>query len=182
MQLDCKMEPSLPDIVEQDSPIRKAIAHTAPPPDSAMKATGREPSGPKMLRVSQTPRIDISRASSSSQHEDSRDSSPENVFEQVGTGTLQDSNDEAAADFGFGEYGANDLRSSTEELYFDDGDKAKAKAEQKEEREWQPPVSFDILLRIDWKCDRSAAVHAAAVHRLTNGSNVSTLICFLSCV
>lgn len=30
-----------------------------------------------------TPRIDISRASSSSQHEDSRDSSPENVFEQV---------------------------------------------------------------------------------------------------
>lgn len=30
-----------------------------------------------------TPRIDISRASSSSHHEDSRDSSPENVFEQV---------------------------------------------------------------------------------------------------
>lgn len=30
-----------------------------------------------------TPRIDISRASSSSYHEDSRDSSPENVFEQV---------------------------------------------------------------------------------------------------
>lgn len=29
------------------------------------------------------PRIDISRASSSSQHDDSRDSSPENVFEQV---------------------------------------------------------------------------------------------------
>ena len=30
-----------------------------------------------------TPRIDISRASSSSHHEDSRDSSPENVFDQV---------------------------------------------------------------------------------------------------
>lgn len=30
-----------------------------------------------------TPRIDISRASSSSYHEDSRDSSPENVFDQV---------------------------------------------------------------------------------------------------
>lgn len=29
------------------------------------------------------PRIDISRASSSSQQDDSRDSSPENVFEQV---------------------------------------------------------------------------------------------------
>lgn len=36
------------------------------------------------LNVSKsTPRIDISRASSSSQHEDSRDSSPENVFDQV---------------------------------------------------------------------------------------------------
>lgn len=33
-----------------------------------------------------TPRIDISRASSSSQHEDSRDSSPENVFDQVRIG------------------------------------------------------------------------------------------------
>lgn len=35
------------------------------------------------LGLNTTPRIDISRASSSSQHEDSRDSSPENVFEQV---------------------------------------------------------------------------------------------------
>lgn len=35
------------------------------------------------LGLNSTPRIDISRASSSSQHEDSRDSSPENVFEQV---------------------------------------------------------------------------------------------------
>lgn len=43
------------------------------------------------LRVHSTPRIDISRASSSSQHEDSRDSSPENiVFDQVGTGTLEE--------------------------------------------------------------------------------------------
>lgn len=35
------------------------------------------------VHVPATPRIDISRASSSSHHEDSRDSSPENVFEQV---------------------------------------------------------------------------------------------------
>lgn len=35
------------------------------------------------LGLNSTPRIDISRASSSSQQEDSRDSSPENVFEQV---------------------------------------------------------------------------------------------------
>ncbi|XP_013115597.2 serine-rich adhesin for platelets isoform X2 [Stomoxys calcitrans] len=63
-----------------------------------------------------TPRIELSRASSSSHHEeDSRDSSPENVFEQVGTGTLQES-----LDMGFREEGALELRSSTEELYFMD--------------------------------------------------------------
>lgn len=132
------MESSLPDIAEQDSPMKKA------PIESSMKSSARESTGLKTLRVSQTPRIDISRASSSSQHEDSRDSSPENVFEQVGTGTLQDSNDENAGDFGFGEeYGTNDLRSSTEELYFDGGDKNKVKFEAKEEREWQP---------VSWNC------------------------------
>lgn len=72
------------------------------------------------LRVSQTPRIDISRASSSSQHGDSRDSSPENVFEQVGTGTLQESTDIMTGDVGFLEDSTNDLRSSTEELYFEE--------------------------------------------------------------
>lgn len=131
------MDPCLPDIVEQDSPIKKAVV-TAPI-ESSMKPNTREATGAKTLRVSQTPRIDISRASSSSQHEDSRDSSPENVFEQVGTGTLQDSNDENTGDFGFGEYGANDLRSSTEELYLEDGEnKSKVKIEAREEREWQP--------------------------------------------
>lgn len=71
------------------------------------------------LRVQSTPRIDISRASSSSQHEDSRDSSPENVFEQVGTGTLQETTT-ASSDLGFVEDGAVDLRTSTEELFFAD--------------------------------------------------------------
>lgn len=86
-----------------------------------------------VLRVSQAPRIDISRASSSSQHEDSRDSSPENVFEQVGTGTLQEGDSNA----GYGEDGANDLRSSTEELYLVEGDdKTKIKVEQ--EKDWHP--------------------------------------------
>ncbi|XP_073828187.1 uncharacterized protein isoform X2 [Musca autumnalis] len=56
-----------------------------------------------------TPRIELSRASSSSHHEeDSRDSSPENVFEQE------------SLDMGFREEGALELRSSTEELYFMD--------------------------------------------------------------
>lgn len=130
------MDPSLPDIAEQDSPIKKAIV-TAPT-ESSMKSNTREITGVKTLRVSQTPRIDISRASSSSQQEDSRDSSPENVFDQVGTGTLQDSNDENAGDFGFGEYGANDLRSSTEELCLENGgNKSKVKIDTKGEREWQ---------------------------------------------
>lgn len=40
--------------------------------------------------IKQPPRIDISCASSFSQQGDSRDSSPENVFDQVGTGTLQE--------------------------------------------------------------------------------------------
>lgn len=71
------------------------------------------------LRVQSTPRIDISRASSSSQHEDSRDSSPENVFEQVGTGTLQETTTDSS-DLGFVGDVAIDLRSSTEELLFAD--------------------------------------------------------------
>uniref|UniRef100_A0A336MBP0 CSON013808 protein n=1 Tax=Culicoides sonorensis TaxID=179676 RepID=A0A336MBP0_CULSO len=62
------------------------------------------------LHTPTTPRIDISRASSSSHH-DSRESSPENVFDQVGTGTLIESG------LGFKEEGAMDLRSSTEELH-----------------------------------------------------------------
>uniref|UniRef100_A0A1B0AC37 Uncharacterized protein n=1 Tax=Glossina pallidipes TaxID=7398 RepID=A0A1B0AC37_GLOPL len=72
--------------------------------------------GASTLCTPSTPRIELSRASSSSHHEeDSRESSPENVFEQVGTGTLQES-----IDLGFREEGALELRSSTEELYFMD--------------------------------------------------------------
>lgn len=71
-----------------------------------------------------TPRIDISRASSHSSHHDSRDSSPENVFEQVGTGTLQDS-----GVLGYREEGAIDLRSSTEELQFMEIEKGRTEKE-----------------------------------------------------
>ncbi|XP_075157039.1 uncharacterized protein LOC142230275 [Haematobia irritans] len=77
---------------------------------------GTQMRGASTLCTPSTPRIELSRASSSSHHEeDSRDSSPENVFEQVGTGTLQES-----LDMGFREEGALELRSSTEELYFMD--------------------------------------------------------------
>ncbi|XP_061403033.1 serine/arginine repetitive matrix protein 2 [Musca vetustissima] len=92
----------------------------APPTRSATTTTTTKTSSSNSTATNTlnptTPRIELSRASSSSHHEeDSRDSSPENVFEQVGTGTLQES-----LDMGFREEGALELRSSTEELYFMD--------------------------------------------------------------
>lgn len=119
--------------MEHDSPNKRlSVASTENNISKSMPAAQSR----NVLRVSQTPRIDISRASSSSQHEDSRDSSPENVFEQVGTGTLQEG-DGNPGDLGFGEDGATDLRSSTEELYFIEGeDKTKIKVEQ--EKDWHP--------------------------------------------
>lgn len=115
-----KTDSQLSDIVEQDSPQKKGSAA------GAAESGGRPALVKQNLRVTTAPRIDISRASSSSQHEDSRDSSPENVFEQVGTGTLQESADDA----GFTEDGASELRSSTEELFFADGEPAKPKPEE----------------------------------------------------
>ncbi|XP_059621547.1 microtubule-associated protein futsch isoform X2 [Phlebotomus argentipes] len=86
-----------------------------------------------------TPRIDISRASSSS-HQDSRDSSPENVFEQIGTGTLQES---APFGLGFGEDGALELRSSTEELYFMEPEKGMTEREKPSQQgASQSPIMF----------------------------------------
>lgn len=135
-----KTDSQLTDIAEQDSPHKKvknnesAVAST-----HAAAATEQAPQSRNVLRVSQTPRIDISRASSSSQHEDSRDSSPENVFDQVGTGTLQEGNE--GSDLGFGEDGTTDLRRSTEELYYTEDEKPKDKVES----EWQQ-VSILIIL------------------------------------
>lgn len=129
----------LTDIAEQDSPLKKqrshdsAIASTHTVAAAATNTMEQAPQSRNVLRVSQTPRIDISRASSSSQHEDSmsRDSSPENVFEQVGTGTLQEGNE--CSDLGFGEDGTTDLRRSTEELYYTEDEKPKEKVES----DWQ---------------------------------------------
>lgn len=139
-----KTDSQLTDIVEQDSPNKKVKSNessvasnqptttTVPAPAMTEQAPSRN-----VLRVSQTPRIDISRASSSSQHEDSRDSSPENVFDQVGTGTLQEVN-EGGSDLGFGEDGTTDLRKSTEELYYVEDDKVKDKVES----DWQQVSIF----------------------------------------
>lgn len=128
------------DLNKADSQLTDIVEHskrTSNESTSITSAMSGQAQSRNVLRVSQTPRIDISRASSSSQHEDSRDSSPENVFEQVGTGTLQEGNE---TDLGFGEDGTNDLRRSTEELYFASDDKTKQKPER--ESEWQPVSEF----------------------------------------
>lgn len=137
-----KTDSQLTDIAEQDSPHKKvksnesAVASTHA---AAATTTEQAPQSRNVLRVSQTPRIDISRASSSSQHEDSRDSSPENVFDQVGTGTLQEGNE--GSDLGFGEDETTELRRSTEELYYTEDEKPKDKVES----DWQQ-VSILIIL------------------------------------
>ncbi|KAG5680597.1 hypothetical protein PVAND_010092 [Polypedilum vanderplanki] len=74
------------------------------------------------LQAPLTPRIDISRASSSSYHEDS---SPENVFDQVGTGTLQ----EASGCLELFQEDVDELRSSTEELFFMEKEKGQTECE-----------------------------------------------------
>ncbi|XP_065365132.1 proteoglycan 4 [Calliphora vicina] len=101
--------------------------------------------GASTLCTPSTPRIELSRASSSSHHEeDSRDSSPENVFEQVGTGTLQET-----LDMGFREEGALELRSSTEELYFMDPaqkkeEEAKMQQQQQQQTKRASPHMFKM--------------------------------------
>lgn len=84
-------ESRLPGICEHDPLTATTAKLGAPTGKPAMSATsnagGAGGAGNRIssLRVhpSANPRIDISRASSSSHHEDSRDSSPENVFDQV---------------------------------------------------------------------------------------------------
>ncbi|KFB45502.1 AGAP010264-PA-like protein [Anopheles sinensis] len=91
--------------------------------DSSRGSPTKTTDGPAALTPA-TPRIDISRASSHSSHHDSRDSSPENVFDQVGTGTLQD-----AGVLGFREEDTLDLRNSTEELQFMEPEKGNREKE-----------------------------------------------------
>lgn len=133
--------------MEHDSPHKKPSVASTDNNDTSKTMPAVQ--SRNVLRVSQTPRIDISRASSSSQHEDSRDSSPENVFEQVGTGTLQEG-DCNTGDLGFGEDGTNDLRSSTEELYFAEGEE-KTKIKVEREKDWNP-VSKHFFPEIPLKC------------------------------
>lgn len=69
-------ENRLPEIQESETPITVKLSTVT---DNNLNNMS---TGATNLGV-HAPRIDISRASSSSQQDDSRDSSPENVFEQV---------------------------------------------------------------------------------------------------
>lgn len=69
-------ENRLPEIQESETPITVKLSTIT---DNNLNNMS---TGATNLGV-HAPRIDISRASSSSQQDDSRDSSPENVFEQV---------------------------------------------------------------------------------------------------
>ncbi|KAH8388733.1 hypothetical protein KR200_006341 [Drosophila serrata] len=101
--------------------------------------------GAATLTTPSTPRIELSRASSSSHHEeDSRESSPENVFEQVGTGTLQET-----IGLGFREEGALELRSSTEELYFMDPEQKKEEQERIQQQQQQAKRSSPHIFKFD---------------------------------
>ncbi|XP_045452120.1 serine/arginine repetitive matrix protein 1 [Melitaea cinxia] len=93
-------------------PEQRARSHSSPAVHEA--ATVPTVSG---LQTPAAPRIDISRASSSSHH-DSRDSSPELAL-FAGSGGGEDAR--ARLELGFREDGTADLRSSTEELAFLEG-------------------------------------------------------------
>ncbi|GAB0092287.1 hypothetical protein DMENIID0001_072770 [Sergentomyia squamirostris] len=114
-----------------------------------------------------TPRIDISRASSSS-HQDSRDSSPENVFEQIGTGTLQES---APFGLGFGEDGALELRSSTEELYFLEPEKG---MQEREKPSQQGASQSPVLFKFD---EQQQACLQQNQRKDSASSEVAALLC-----
>ncbi|XP_055716845.1 uncharacterized protein LOC129810415 isoform X3 [Phlebotomus papatasi] len=133
-------------------------------------ATTSKSAGGSNLRVSishPTPRIDISRASSSS-HQDSRDSSPENVFEQIGTGTLQEV---APFGLGFGEDGALELRSSTEELYFMEPEKGMTEREKPSQ---QGPSQSPILFKFD---EQQQACLQQNQRKDSASSEVAALLC-----
>ncbi|XP_053608496.1 mucin-4 isoform X2 [Plodia interpunctella] len=105
----------LPEIREDPSCSTSSIAGgdcLAPPEQRARSHSTPAASG---LQTPAAPRIEFSRASSSS-HQDSRDSSPELALFAGSTSTGEDAR--TRLELGFREDGALDLRSSTEELAF----------------------------------------------------------------
>lgn len=132
----------LPDISEDDSS-SKVGAPAAEPEETQTIQQTMENLGPTLqgignLQTPCTPRIDISRASSSSHH-DSRDSSPENAIFGIG-----DSHDTEGTKLGLGfrEDGTADLRSSTEELAFLEPNSVTAEKETSKQIARRSPLMF----------------------------------------
>ncbi|KAJ8720465.1 hypothetical protein PYW07_012508 [Mythimna separata] len=101
----------LPEIREDPAASAASAACALAPPEQRARSHSTPAAG---LHTPAAPRIDISRASSSSHH-DSRDSSPELALFAGADDTR------ARLDLGFREDGALELRSSTEELAFLEG-------------------------------------------------------------
>ncbi|XP_077288937.1 uncharacterized protein LOC143913169 [Arctopsyche grandis] len=146
----------LPDISEDESAIKVGASHPGPQapnptqveeaPESQQYLGAMENLGPHVttlqagsLQTPSTPRIDISRASSSSHH-DSRDSSPENAI--FGIGDCTHDKEGAKLGLGFREDGTADLRSSTEELAFLEPNTVTAEKETSKQPSRRSPLMF----------------------------------------
>ncbi|KAJ8963706.1 hypothetical protein NQ314_005427 [Rhamnusium bicolor] len=187
----------LPGIREDITPTTPAIVERSPSPAFAYSGislvgainTYPSPTNPVMSSLSLqikpnikptcTPRIDISRASSSSHH-DSRDSSPERE--------IFDSRDPNSAKLGLGfkEDGALDLRSSTEELDFQDVQerkKCKTRPQSPAAQEDSSHIRKDsqcsdiILLSISGRTSRLSSIgsQGSGQSRLSNASHLSVM-------
>lgn len=151
-------------------------AVTLPPPSSTMPLSSPQ----ARLQTPNTPRIDISRASSSSHH-DSRDSTPERE--------LFEAHDPATAKLGLGfrEEGALDLRSSTEELDFHDPQDVKKKGKTRPQspslhdelhHQRKDSQSSEIgLLCISGRTSRLSSIgsQGSGHSRLSNASHLSVI-------
>ncbi|KAK9891569.1 hypothetical protein WA026_015528 [Henosepilachna vigintioctopunctata] len=139
------------------------------------------------LYAPSTPRIDISRASSSSHH-DSKESSPDREL----AGENYENRDQGTTKLGvgFGEDGTLDLRLSTEELDFQEKDQDKRKSRSRpqspaclNEESYQNHVRKDSqcseisLLAISGRTSRLSSIGSAgsAQSRLSNASHLSVL-------
>ncbi|XP_059062926.1 mucin-2 [Achroia grisella] len=110
----------LPEIREDPSVFATSVVPTSPSTSDALappEQRARSHSTPSAGALQTAPRIDISRASSSSHH-DSRDSSPELALFAGASNSGGGEEARSRLELGFREDGALDLRSSTEELAF----------------------------------------------------------------
>ncbi|XP_031766865.2 serine/arginine repetitive matrix protein 2 isoform X2 [Galleria mellonella] len=110
----------LPEIREDPSVSATSVVPTSPSTSDALappEQRARSHSTPSAGALQTAPRIDISRASSSSHH-DSRDSSPELALFAGASNSGGGEEARSRLELGFREDGALDLRSSTEELAF----------------------------------------------------------------